>query len=181
MVVTMTNLFFCYKLSKKWKKRLALTFLYCLGQETWLDESWKLIYINHLRFYNFFHVRKFKNENITSKYFRIFNKKLPASWAALIIRDFITFSNRSKESKGSSQCAILVIFSLSLTKTKILRFRSWFSFLYVDGSCLILCILLKGRWDLGMVTQATVTQLFLSCLLSVRWCESIDVGRFKKS
>ena len=148
MVVTMTNLFFCYKLSKKWKKRLALTFLYCLGQETWLDESWKLIYINHLRFYNFFHVRRFKNENINSKYFRIFNKKLPASWVAHIIRDFITFSSTRKESQDSCQCEILVNFSLSFSKTKILRFRLWFSSLYVDGSYLILCILLKEPFNM---------------------------------
>ena len=46
---------------KSKKKRLALTFLYCLGQETWLNDSWKLIYINQSSFYNFFHVGKFKN------------------------------------------------------------------------------------------------------------------------
>ena len=42
------------------KKKLALTFL-CLGQETWLDNSLKLLYINQSRFYNFFRVEKFKN------------------------------------------------------------------------------------------------------------------------
>ena len=46
---------------KRKKKKLALTFLYCLGQETWLDNSWKLIYINQSRFYNFFHMGKLKN------------------------------------------------------------------------------------------------------------------------
>ena len=46
---------------KSKKKKLALTLLYCLGQETLLDNSWKLIYITQPRFYNFFHVGKFKN------------------------------------------------------------------------------------------------------------------------
>ena len=46
---------------KSKKNKLALTFLYCLGQETWLDASWKPLYINQSRFYNFFHVGKFKN------------------------------------------------------------------------------------------------------------------------
>ena len=46
---------------KSKKKKLTLTFHYCLGQETWLDDSWKLIYRNQSRFYNFFHVGKFKN------------------------------------------------------------------------------------------------------------------------
>ena len=43
------------------KKELALTFCYCLGQETWLDDSWKFINVNQSRFYNFFHMGKFKN------------------------------------------------------------------------------------------------------------------------
>ena len=43
------------------KKKLVLTFLYCLDQETWLDDSWKLININQSRFYNLSHVGKFKN------------------------------------------------------------------------------------------------------------------------
>ena len=46
---------------KSKKKKLALTFLYCLGQETLLDDSLKLLYINQLRFYSFSHVGKFKN------------------------------------------------------------------------------------------------------------------------
>ena len=43
------------------KKRLALTSSYCVVKETWLDASKKLICINQSRFYNFFHVGKFKN------------------------------------------------------------------------------------------------------------------------
>ena len=27
---------------KRKKNKIALTFLYCHGQDTWLDESWKL-------------------------------------------------------------------------------------------------------------------------------------------
>ena len=46
---------------KSKKKKVVLTFLYCLGQEAWLDNSWKLIYLNQSRFYNFFHVGKSKN------------------------------------------------------------------------------------------------------------------------
>ena len=33
------------------KKKLALTSLYCLGQETWLDDSWKFIWVKKSRFY----------------------------------------------------------------------------------------------------------------------------------
>ena len=72
-------------------KKLTLTFLYCLGQETWLDISWNLIYISQSRFYNFFHVAKFKIFNITSKYFSIFNNRPPASWVAHITKDFLRF------------------------------------------------------------------------------------------
>ena len=46
---------------KSKKKKQALIFLYCLGQETWLDDSWKPIYINQSRFYNLFHVGKLKS------------------------------------------------------------------------------------------------------------------------
>ena len=74
--------------SKKWKP--ALTFLYCLGQEKWSDDSWKLNYINQSRFYNFFHVEKLKNVYISSRYFSISNNKPPASWVAHISRDFLT-------------------------------------------------------------------------------------------
>ena len=49
------------RILKRKKKKLALTFLYCLGQETRLHDSWKLIYINQSRFCNLFHVGKFKN------------------------------------------------------------------------------------------------------------------------
>ena len=48
---------------KSKKKKLPLTFLYCLSQETWLNNSLKCIYINQSRFYNFFHVGKFKKIN----------------------------------------------------------------------------------------------------------------------
>ena len=40
---------------------MALTLLYCLGQETWLGDSGTLIYIKQSRFYNCFHVEKLKN------------------------------------------------------------------------------------------------------------------------
>ena len=46
---------------KSKRKKLALTLFYCLGQETWLDDSWKLIYINQSRFCNIIHVGKLKN------------------------------------------------------------------------------------------------------------------------
>ena len=42
-------------------KKLALTSFYCPGEEKWLDDSWKFIWINQSRFYNLFHVGKFKN------------------------------------------------------------------------------------------------------------------------
>ena len=41
---------------KSKEKKLALTLFCCLGQITWLDDSWKLIHTNQSRFYNFFHV-----------------------------------------------------------------------------------------------------------------------------
>ena len=53
-------LFFIIILKSK-KKKLALAFLYCLGQETWLHDSWKLIYIKQSKFYNFFHLEKLKD------------------------------------------------------------------------------------------------------------------------
>ena len=46
---------------KNKKKKLALTLIYCHGQETWLDDSQKLIHIKQSRFCSFFHVGKFKN------------------------------------------------------------------------------------------------------------------------
>ena len=45
---------------KSQKKKLALSSFYCLRQETWLDDPWKLISINQSRFHNFFHVGIFK-------------------------------------------------------------------------------------------------------------------------
>ena len=42
------------------KKKLALILFCCLGQETWSDDSW-ILYVNQSRFYNFFHMGKFKN------------------------------------------------------------------------------------------------------------------------
>ena len=45
---------------KSKKKKLAQTSFYCLRQETWLDDSWKLIHVHQSRFYNFFHMGKFK-------------------------------------------------------------------------------------------------------------------------
>ena len=68
---------------KSKKKKLALTLFYCLGQETWLDDSLKLIYINQSRFYNLFHVGDIL------KYFSIFNNKPPASWVVHIARYFL--------------------------------------------------------------------------------------------
>ena len=47
------------KVIKSIKKKLALTSFYCLGEETWLDDSCKLIYIKQSRFYDFFQVGKF--------------------------------------------------------------------------------------------------------------------------
>ena len=70
---------------KSKKKKLALTLFYCLDQETWLDDSWKLI-----QFYNFLHVGNSKMFNITSKYFSIFSNKPPANWVAPITKDFHT-------------------------------------------------------------------------------------------
>ena len=46
---------------KSKKKKLVLTSFYCPGQETKLDNSWKLLCIKQSRFLNFLHVRKFKN------------------------------------------------------------------------------------------------------------------------
>ena len=34
---------------------------YCLGEKTWLGDSWKPIYINQSRFYDFSHVGKTEN------------------------------------------------------------------------------------------------------------------------
>ena len=36
------------------KKKLAVTSFYCLGQETWLEDSGNFVYINLSIFYNFF-------------------------------------------------------------------------------------------------------------------------------
>ena len=68
------------------KKKLTLTFLHCLGQETPLNNSWKLVYINQISF-------RWENSKlfqVTSKYFSIFINKPPASWAAHITRNFVT-------------------------------------------------------------------------------------------
>ena len=46
---------------KSRKKKLTITSLFFLGQETWLDDSWKFIHINQSKFYNYFHEGKFKN------------------------------------------------------------------------------------------------------------------------
>ena len=54
---------------KSKKKKLALTFLYCTSQATWLDDSWKPIYISQSRFYKFFPVGKFKDVQHNSKIF----------------------------------------------------------------------------------------------------------------
>ena len=70
---------------------MTLTLFYCLSQETWLDDSWKLVYRNQSRFYNFnFTKKNSKKFNITSIYFSMFNNKPPASWVAHITRDFLT-------------------------------------------------------------------------------------------
>ena len=45
---------------KSSQKKLAITLFYCLGQETWLGDWWKLICINQSSINNFFHVGKFK-------------------------------------------------------------------------------------------------------------------------
>ena len=75
---------------KSKKKKLALTSFYCLSQAAGLDDSWKLINIDQLRFYNLFHVGKFKMFNINSKCSSIFNKKPLASWVTYMTRDFLT-------------------------------------------------------------------------------------------
>ena len=54
------NYFFLIRVPKSKKKKLVLTLFYCLGQETWLDDSWKLIFINQSRFYNFSQLGKFR-------------------------------------------------------------------------------------------------------------------------
>ena len=79
---------------------MTLTLFYCLSQETWLDDSWKLVYRNQSRFYNFnFTKKNSKKFNITSIYFSMFNNKPPASWVAHITRDSsmftVTYSDRS--------------------------------------------------------------------------------------
>ena len=49
------------------KKKLELTSFFCLDQETLLDHSWALVYINQSRFYNFFQVLKIKNNQYNSE------------------------------------------------------------------------------------------------------------------
>ena len=83
--------FFLIRILLSKQKKLARTSFCCLDQEVWLDDSWKLIYINQSRFNNFFHVRKFKNFNVTLKYFAIFNNRPPASWVAHLARDFVKY------------------------------------------------------------------------------------------
>ena len=61
---------------KSKKKKLALTFLYCLGHETRLDDSRKSIDINQSISLTWENSKIF---NIISKYFSVFNKKPPAS------------------------------------------------------------------------------------------------------
>ena len=46
---------------KSKKKKLALTSFYYFSQEISLGDSWKLIYIDKSRFYNFSHSWQFKN------------------------------------------------------------------------------------------------------------------------
>ena len=61
---------------KSKKKKLALTFLYCLGHETRLDDSRKSIDINQSISLTWENSKIF---NINSKYFSVFNKKPPVS------------------------------------------------------------------------------------------------------
>ena len=46
-----------------------LTSFNCLGQETCLNDSWKLIFINQSRIYDFFNMEKFKNVKHNFKIF----------------------------------------------------------------------------------------------------------------
>ena len=82
------GLFPLIKIIKSKKKKLAIISFYWLGQETWLDDSWKLIYINQSRFYNLFYVGKFKNAWHNFKiFFSIFKNKPSANWVVHITRD----------------------------------------------------------------------------------------------
>ena len=90
---------------KSKKKKLALTLFYYVRREIWLGNSKKLICIDQSRFYIFSHPRECKNVNITSKYFRFFNRKLPASQVAHITRDFLTCYS-------SSYCCSMAILKL---------------------------------------------------------------------
>ena len=66
----------------------SLTSFYCLCQETWLDDSWKLISKTNQDSTISFTWENSKIFNISSKYFSIFNNKAPASWDVHITRAF---------------------------------------------------------------------------------------------
>ena len=53
--------FFSHKSSKESDLEAATNIFYCLGPETWLNNSWKFISRNQSRFWNFFDEGKFKN------------------------------------------------------------------------------------------------------------------------
>ena len=125
------------KIIKSKKKKLAITSFYFLDQETRLNGSWKLIYINQSRFYNFFHVGNSKMLNITSKYFSIFNGKHTVIWIYLsslfshiwtAVHGFIRFIQSLFEIMNSSYTyATDDVESINLCYNFSKRFI-WFSF-----------------------------------------------------
>ena len=133
------------KIIKSKKKKLAITSFYFLDQETRLNSSWKLIYINQSRFYNFFHVGNSKMLNITSKYFSIFNGKHTVIWIYLsslfshiwtTVHGFIRFIQSLFEIMNSSYTyATDDIESINLCYNFSKRFI-WFSFLSF-GRCFV--------------------------------------------
>ena len=62
---------------------------------------------------------KFKNVNVTSKYFRIFNNKSPANWMAHITRDFIACFSCSYY----SSMILHAVGFLNLTLTNVIDVR----------------------------------------------------------
>ena len=81
---------FSHKSSKKQEKEAGINFILLSRSRQmigWFMKTYLHRPINILQFLSRGKIQKF---NITSKYFSIFNNKLPASWVTHITRDFLT-------------------------------------------------------------------------------------------
>ena len=81
---------FLFLLQEKEEKEAGTHFVLLSQSRNMTEDSWKLICINQLTFYNFFQVVQ-----VTLKYFSIFNNKPPVSWVAHSTRKFLECSSSS--------------------------------------------------------------------------------------